>query len=136
MLPSVPALRRIVRRHRRPIAAASAGISVLFMIAALRPEPIEAPLVESAPRLHAGEVGIPIAIANASLVSMIRDGDVVDVLAITEASPVRVAEAVRVVDATEQGVLLLAVPQSDTSAVQELAMDIPFAVHLHAPSIR
>ncbi|MFM7145236.1 MAG: hypothetical protein ACKOW5_02765 [Actinomycetales bacterium] len=82
---------RILRRHRRVIAAAATGLGVLFVIAALRPAPPAPPLPPD-PRLPpAGQVALPVELASASAATMLQVGDRVDVVSVREADqPARI----------------------------------------------
>lgn len=87
-------VRRVVRRHRRPIAAACAFLAVLTFGMALVP-PSE-PAVPDALRLPAGHVEMPVVLMSAALASTLHAGDVVDVVA-QEVVPRVVAPAAIVV---------------------------------------
>jgi hypothetical protein len=124
-----------MRRHRRPLAAISAGLSVLFIISALRPDPPAPITVQSVTDIQPNEVGIPVAMANPALITTIQVGDIVDVLALNTPIPQRVTQHARVLATSDGGVLLLAVSSADANAVSGLTVDVPLTVQLHPPRL-
>jgi hypothetical protein len=116
--------RRVLTRHRRPVAAALAAAAVLLTVSTLRADPPPPTVTEQAPLVAAGEVTVPVPIALRSVVDLLQPGDVVDLVAVTpEGGTDVVVERVRVVDApsgglsSAGGVLLVAVPESDAVAL-------------------
>lgn len=78
----------MLRRHRRLLAAVLTALSVLFIIAALRPPP-PAPPVPPDPRLPPpGQVALPVELASPSAASLLQVGDRVDVVSVRESDQV------------------------------------------------
>jgi hypothetical protein len=125
----------MVRRHRRIIAAILAGLSVLFIIGALRP-PAPQP-VPSTPlaRIQANEVGVPIAIANPALVNTLKESDVVDVIALDSLTPVVIARRARIITTSDGGVLLVGVTANEAMALTALSIEVPLTVQVHPASL-
>jgi hypothetical protein len=132
-LPTTKIARRI-RRHRRTLAALFAGLSVLILFTALRPPPPDAnqPVI---PTLGTGEVGAPVTLANTAITSVVELGDVVDVISlpdITESQPAAIiATRARVIERSENGLLLLAVSESDAIAIATAGAASPLTITVH-----
>lgn len=83
-----PAIRRRVRRHRRPLAAGLAAAGVLVGLGTLRgaePAPGETgpgstPSVAS---VADGEVAVPVLLTSAAVAGTLTEGDVIDVVGIS-----------------------------------------------------
>ena len=77
-----------VRKHRRVLAAALAGLAVLFGLgsvhSAATPVP-SAAVWNSARALGSGKVAIPVPLANPATAGVLRIGDVIDLLAVSDA---------------------------------------------------
>ena len=132
----VPAgLPRFIRRYRRQVAAACAALCVLLVISALRPPAPDTVATSTAPSMQADEIGIPIALANPALAQTLRTGDVLDILTQFGSDTSVIAERARVMSTAEGGVLLIAVPSSEASAFDRLAIDAPIVVRVHPPSL-
>ncbi len=73
---------RLLRRHRRLLAATLTGVGVLCAIAALRPTPPPPPDPPD-PRLPpAGQVALPVELASGSTAALLKPGDRVDVVTV------------------------------------------------------
>jgi hypothetical protein len=92
--PDLRQTRRWIRRYRRPISAACAFASVLTFGLALTPA--GEPPIESALRLPAGYVEMPVVLMSAAIAATLSPGDVVDVIA-QEPRPSVIAEAAIVI---------------------------------------
>ena len=82
--------RRLVRRHRRPLAAVLAGLGALLMLTALRGAPADAgpsPILTGRSGIGAGEVAVPVVLASSALASVLEVGDVVDLVAASGDDP-------------------------------------------------
>lgn len=124
------ALRRRVRRHRRPVAAVLAAAAVLTALTALR-TPVPVPAATDIDRSavtdptspRPGESTVPVLLASSAVASVLRPGDVVDLVAPTSSgAPEVVAAGARVVDLpatggglapTTGGLLVVAVDADD-----------------------
>lgn len=103
-------LRRRVRRHRRPIAALLAAAAVLAAVTAVRaPAPTTAGGTPGASTadptaLQPGESSVPILLASSAVASVLRPGDVIDLVAPSPSGdPEVVAAGARVVDRPAAG---------------------------------
>ncbi len=118
------AIRAAIHQRRRGLAAAAAALATLAAITALRSPPPDPAGGEAATAttLHAGEVAVPVVLANPAVASAVTVGDVIDVVAMPDSTDERarvVAPRVRVLDrpgaagfgATGSGVVLVAVPE-------------------------
>ena len=77
------AVRRLLRRHRRPLAAALAGLGALLALTALRGAPTDAgaaPTLDGRSGIDAGEVTVPVVLASSAFASVLDVGDVVDLV--------------------------------------------------------
>ena len=127
------AVRRTVRRHRRPLAAALAGAATLVALTALRGAP-EAPASPDAGATSTsstsipGRVTVPVALASGAIAAVLQVGDVIDLVGATDAdTPVAViARGARVVDlpvggsalgGSSSAVILVALPEADALRV-------------------
>ncbi len=124
---------RKIRRHRRPIAAVLAACSVLMIIAALQPTP--AIITPSNPSLLAGEVGAPVTLSNSSIAAAVQPGDIIDVIAL-EGSPeaaiaVVIASKVRVIEARDSALLVLAVNAEQALELAAAGFGLPLTVTIH-----
>jgi hypothetical protein len=125
----------MIRRHRRPIAAVSAGLSVLFIIGAIRPPAPPPSLTVPVARIQGNEIGVPLAIANPALVSTIKEHDIVDVIALDSLTPVVIARRARVITTSDGGVLLVGVTPNEAMALTALTVDVPLTVQVHPSSL-
>jgi hypothetical protein len=122
---------RKIRRHRRPIAAALAAVSVMLIVGALRPP---APIVvaeASGSPLVPGEVGVPITLANAALTTVIRSGDHVDVIALTELGKTVLAQNVRIADVMDGGLIVLAAQPSHAAELAATSLQHSLTITIH-----
>jgi hypothetical protein len=135
------AARRIVRRHRRPLAAALAATAALLALTSLR-----APATPPAPstvqgddaRQRSGEVTVPVTLASGAIASVLDVGDVVDLVTIPESGvPSVVAPGARVVQlasagsalsSTASAVVLVAVPDARALDLSAAAAASPLSV--------
>lgn len=97
-LPGTAAARRLVRRHRRALAAVLAATAVLVGLTSLRApapaaEPGPAAADPTAPRPD--EVAVPVRLASPALAAALHSGDVIDLVTATESGG-HVAGRVRV----------------------------------------
>jgi hypothetical protein len=133
-LPTTRIARRI-RRHRRTLAALFAGLSVLLLFTALRPPPPPDANGPVLPTLGAGEVGAPVTLANTAITSVVEVGDVVDVLSLpdlTDPQPAAIiATRARVIERSENGLLLLAVSAADAIAIATVGAARPLTITVH-----
>ena len=106
------ALRRRVRRHRRPIAAILAAAAMLTALTALRaPAPASttpggtAGATPADPSmLQPGESSVPILLASSAVASVLQPGDVIDLVAPSASGgPETVAAGARVLDRPATG---------------------------------
>jgi hypothetical protein len=81
-------LRRLVRRHRRPIAACLAAIGVLAGLSSVRTgtaatagDPDTG--VRATTSVRTGEVAVPVVLSSAGVVAALHVGDVIDVIGLT-----------------------------------------------------
>jgi len=104
-------LRRRVRRHRRPLAALLTAAAVLTALTALR-TPVQAPATAGGSpgpaadpsALQPGESSVPILLASSAVASVLRPGDVIDLVAPSASGePEVVAAGARVVDRPATG---------------------------------
>lgn len=117
-----PTIRRLVDRHRRPIATVLAGLAVALTLVTLRSDPPVGPAATIAtPAAGPGEVTVPVTLGNAAIASVLAVGDVVDLISVADDGPAEVVAArARVVELAATGsalsssatVLLVAVPES------------------------
>jgi hypothetical protein len=124
---------RKIRRYRRPIAALLAACSVLMIIAALRPAPPI--LTTDVPRLLAGEVGAPVTLSSSGVAAAVQPGDIIDVIALDgspeAAVPVVIASKVRVIEARDSALLLLAVNAEQALDLAAAGFALPLTVTIH-----
>lgn len=97
-LPGTSAARRLVRRHRRALAAVLAATAVLVGLSSLRApapaaEPGPAAADPTAPRPD--EVAVPVQLASPALAAALEAGDIIDLVTVTESGG-EVAGRVRV----------------------------------------
>lgn len=133
-------LRRTVRRHRRPLAAALAGLAALLAVTVLRaaPETADAPDAAAASSTGTaipGHVTLPVSLSSGAVAAVLRVGDVIDLIGSTHggassddaAAPASViARGARVVDlpvgasalgGTSSAVILVSLPEADALRV-------------------
>ena len=92
------AARRILRRRRRPIAAALAGAGVLLALTTLHATPApEAAGTDLVPgsTLPPGLVVVPVVLATGAVASVLAVGDVVDVVDFSDTEPTRATVVAR-----------------------------------------
>ena len=122
---------RKIRRYRRPIAAALAGLSVLLTVSALRPP---APIVvaeQPGIPLTKGEIGVPITLANAAVAGVIRSGDHVDVIALTDMGKHVLARNVRIVEVMDGGLLVLAAQPEQAGELAARSLQHALTITIH-----
>jgi hypothetical protein len=130
------AMRRLVRRHRRPLAAALAGLGALLLLISVRAAPTgasSAPVPDGRSGVETGEVAVPVVLASSALASVLDVGDVVDLVAVPRddsASARLLAPRARVVELPSGGSALSA----SSSAVIIVAVDESEALALSAAS--
>ena len=117
-----PNPRRLLRRHRRLVAAALAGLAALILIVGLRdstaPNPMATAPDPTTPR--AGEVTVPVVLASAALAAVLDVGDVIDLVSVADpTAPSLVASGARVLQIPATGGML----SSASSAVVLVAVD-------------
>lgn len=86
--PSRASLRRLLRRHRRPIAAGLAALGVLAGLSSIRTDAAvtsggEGTGSRSVTGVRAGEVAVPVVLSMAGVASVLHAGDVIDVVGIS-----------------------------------------------------
>lgn len=81
------------------------------------------------------EIGIPISIANPTLVNTIREQDIVDVIALDSLTPIVIAKRARVITTSDGGVLLVGVTPDEAMALTALTVDVPLTVQVHPRSL-
>jgi hypothetical protein len=107
----LPALRRRIRRHRRPLAAALAAAGVLVALTALRaPVPAtsatgpDTTVAADPTALRPGEASVPVLLGSSALAGVLQPGDVVDLVAASPTGePEIVAAGVRVLERPSGG---------------------------------
>lgn len=137
--PSRAGLRRFARRHRRPLAAALAGLGLLVGLSTVRTgatEPADGSgsgsQFPSSVRL--GEVAVPLVLTSAGIASTLRVGDVIDVVGITgreSATAAVIASRARVLGIPSSGSGLT----GSSSAVILVAVSEDEALPLTAASV-
>jgi hypothetical protein len=151
-LPRSPltAARRRVRRHRRPIAAVLAAAAVVTGLTALRtPAPVPSasgspdPSTSNPTALRPGESTVPVLLESSAIASVLRPGDVVDLVAPTASGePEVIAAGARVLDLpstggglapTSGGLLVVAVDENDALAVAVSSSRDDLTVVIRAP---
>ncbi len=124
-----PAITRLVRRHRRPLAAVLAAAGVLIALASLapgRPDSTTATAGPASPTgVLPGEVAVPIALVSAGVAATLEVGDVIDIVGLTGRDTVSaavVAPRARVLElptsssalsSSSSAVVLVAVEEAD-----------------------
>jgi hypothetical protein len=124
-----PRLTRLVRKHRRPIAAVLAAAGVLLAVASLRSSTEVSANSAAVPPsgLRPGEVAVPVALASPAIARTLNVGDIIDVVGLAEdaddhARGTVVAPRSRVLEIPDAGsafggsssaVVLLAVNEAD-----------------------
>lgn len=92
---------RLVRRHRRPLAAALAFLAVLALASGLR-----APATTDAtgpPALGGEQVAVPVELASAGVAGLLAPGEVVDLVAVGEQGPFVIASEATVLRGASSG---------------------------------
>lgn len=124
-----PGARRLLRRHRRPVAAAVAGVGALVALTALRGTPTDPAASPfdggtTAAAVRTGEVAVPVVLASGAITASLAVGDVIDVIGLTRGEPPTatvVAPRARIIELPSAGsgltgssaaVVLVAVPES------------------------
>lgn len=124
-------IRVFIARHRRILAALCAGLATLLILSIVvdTAEPAEVAAVSARPvqQLTAGEVAVPILLADAKLAAGVDAGDRVDLIQLSDLAPaVVIAEHARVLSkgsngstfsASEAQMLVVAVAKADALAV-------------------
>lgn len=136
-------LRRTLRRRRRPIAAALAAIAVLLLVTAVRPAPAvvgdEASVTDST-SARIGESRVPVTLASAAIAATLAQGDVIDLVDVSDVQAQVVARGARVVAlgsggsalSTSSPVIVVAVPEADALDVTAATARGPLAIVIHA----
>ncbi len=143
-------LTRLLRRHRRPIAATLAGAGVLLAVTSLRPAPATI-VVAGAPTsgLRAGEVAIPLTLASSAIARTLATGDVIDVIGLSGAGDVEpsatvVARRSRVLDVPDvsggfgssaSAIVLVAVTEAAALAVSTATARGPVTVVIRTQAL-
>ena len=116
-----------MRRHRRLVAGVLAGAAALIALTGLRgPQAptTQAPVADPT-AARAGEVSVPVTLANAALASVLHVGDVIDLVSVADpAAPDLIAHSARVLQVPSSGGMLT----SGSTAVVLVA--VPAAVGL------
>lgn len=127
---------RKMRRYRRPLAAALAAVSVLLIVGALRP-PAPIVVAEATPTaLGPGEVAVPITLANTAMSAVIRSGDHVEVIALTEMGTAQLVSKARIIEVMDGGLVLLAAQPTEAVdlAIASLRHSLAVTIHPQPPS--
>ena len=100
--------RLFIARHRRVLAAICAGLAALLILSVFvdSAEPAAVSAIDARPsqQLGAGEVAVPILLADAKLAAGVDPGDHVDLVQLSEMSPATViAEGARVLSKGSNG---------------------------------
>ena len=121
--------RRFLRRHRRALAAATAGLGVLIALTSLRgaaAPTTSGPAPSDGPDLRSGEVIVPVLLASSAIAGVLSEGDIVDVVGFPEGQATVVAPRVRIIglpssgssfSASSSAVVLVAAPASQALAL-------------------
>lgn len=126
-------MRRAVRRHRRPLAAALAGLAALLALATLRggsqvPSTAVTGAVPLSSTAVPGQVTVPVTLASGAIAATLQVGDVIDLVGSAGeggAASVIVRQA-RVIDlpiggsalgASSSAVILVSLPEADALRV-------------------
>ncbi len=117
-----PKIARVLRRHRRIVAATVAGLGVLFALASLQQSPAPPVLlsdVRISDNLQSGEVAVPVTLTSPSSASALSIGDLIGLVGTTpEGAPEVLATSARVLripittGVSNPSVLVVAVDQS------------------------
>jgi hypothetical protein len=117
-----PKIARVLRRHRRIVAATVAGVGVLFALTSLQQSPAPSVLLSDnriSDNLHSGEVAVPVTLTSPSSASALSVGDLIDLVGTTpEGEPEVLATSARVLripittGLSNPSVLVVAVNQS------------------------
>jgi hypothetical protein len=117
-----PKFARVLRHHRRIVAATVAGLGVLFALTSLQQSPVPpVPLSENriSDGLQSGEVAVPVTLTSPSSASALSVGDLIDLVGTTsEGAPEVLATSARVLripintGVSNPSVLVVAVDQS------------------------
>ena len=125
----------LVRRRRRPLAAVSAGLAVLFALGALAGPPADP--TSPAP-LGPGLVAMPLALAGVNAV--VRPGDIIDIVAVPDdATGARIiAREASVLSASASGfgsssttAVVIAVGEPDALALADAASTSTLTALIH-----
>lgn len=143
-LPSTDASRRWLALHRRPVAAGCAFVAVLLALSALSSPSPQSPAEPDADRgmsIPAGQLAVPVRLADSAVASLLQPGDQVDVFAADGRSGATVVASRVTVTATpptDEGpwtdseglVVLLAMPeQAATLAAASAGSPLTIALH-------
>jgi hypothetical protein len=117
-----PRIARVLRRHRRIVAATVAGFGVLFALTSLQQAPAPPVLLSDhriSDNLQSGEVAVPVTLTSPSSASALSVGDLIDLVGTTpEGAPEVLATSARVLripvntGVSSPSVLVVAVDQS------------------------
>lgn len=123
-------VRTLIRRHRRLLAAACAGLAALLALAVIRaPQAPGDSAAAAEPTLAAGEVAVPVSLASAAHTGALHAGDVIDLVAVPRAEDQRaqvVAREATVLSISQGGfgsadgsVVVIAVPRAEALAIAD-----------------
>jgi len=117
-----PKIARVLRRHRRIVAATVAGFGVLFALASLQQSPAPPVLLSGiriSDNLQSGEVAVPVTLTSPTSASALSIGDLIDLVGTTpEGAPEVLATSARVLripittGVSNPSVLVVAVEES------------------------
>ena len=141
-----PKITRALRRHRRIVAATVAGLGVLSALTSLQQSP-EPTVLLSANRisdsLRTSEVAVPVTLSSPASASVLRIGDLIDLVATTpEGAPEVLATSARVLrvpvaaGVSDSSILVVAVDQTlGTTLALSSATNSGVAVIIRGTSI-
>lgn len=112
-------LRRSVRRHRRPLAAALAGLATLLALTALRITPETAPAPDAGSTTSSGttipgQVTVPVTLASGAIAAVLQVGDVIDLIGSTDSGG-SIDEAPAPVSVIARGARVIGLPISGSA---------------------
>lgn len=129
-----------MRRHRRPLAAALAGLAALLALTTLRsasqaPSAAGPGAVPTASTAVPGQVTVPVTLASSAIAAVLQVGDVIDLVGPSDGAPSTgspitpvtvIARGARVIDlpmggsalgASSSAVILVSLPEADALRV-------------------
>lgn len=135
------ALAAFVRDYRRPLAAGCAALAVLALGTAALSPPTPPTDPNALPAISSGDVAMPITLTSANAV--VRAGDVIDLVAMTDGSRSRVvASQARVVQAPNGNgfggasgrVVVVAIPQATALEIADALSTSTLTALIHPPA--